>query len=279
MKKIGCILLLFGGVGFFTSCKSEFEKVRTSNDPAFIYQKAQSYYEAEEYQKAQSLYELAIAGYRGKKEAEDISFKYAYTFYHLGSYIMAAYHFGNFSKTFSTSPNRQESDFMVAYSNYQLSPSYRLDQSYSQEAVSGFQLFVNTYPDSDRVQLCNRLIDELRKKQEIKELENGKLYFDLRQYRASIHTFENLLKDFPETENAPYVRYLIVEAYYSLASNSVVDKKLQRYEETKVYANEFIDKFGETEFGDEVKELLDKTNSEINKLSADDRYKNESSGS
>ena len=65
--------------------------------------------------------------------------------------------FKNFSNTFPNSEYREESDFMTAYSNYQLSPTFRLDQTYTIKAIEGFQLFANTYPDSKRVEECNRL--------------------------------------------------------------------------------------------------------------------------
>ena len=249
---------------FFSSCQSQFEKIRTSNDPEMIYKKALEYYEAEEYQKAQSLFELSISGFRGKKEAEDISFKYAYTFYHLGSYIMASYHFKNFARTFSTSSFRQEADYMDAYSNYKLSPSFRLDQSYTADAIDGFQVFINTYPDSERVPVANKLIDDLRKKLEIKTLETGKLYYDIRQYQAAVQTFENLLKDFPDTENASYVRYLIIKAQYDLAINSVVGKKKERLEEAIENGNEFIERYKKSEFRPEVQQIVSNSQKQIN---------------
>ena len=239
------------------SCKSSFERIRTSNDAELIYKKATEYYEDEEYQKAQTLYELAISGYRGKKEAEDINFKYAYTYYNLGSYILAAYYFKNFSQTFSTSPKREESDFMVAYSNYQLSPSFRLDQSYSAQAIDAFQLYVNTYPDSERVPECNRLIDVLRKKLETKAFETGKLYFDLRQYQAAINTFENVTKDFPDTKDIVEIRYMIVRSAYEFARNSIATRQKERYEEVLERANFFLAKHSDTEFKKEVLNMIE----------------------
>ena len=54
------------------ACKSQFEEVRTSNDPTKILKVANEYYEKEDYLKAQTLYELVIPFYRGKTEAEDL---------------------------------------------------------------------------------------------------------------------------------------------------------------------------------------------------------------
>jgi outer membrane protein assembly factor BamD len=261
-----------------SSCKSEFEKIRSSGDAELLYKKAYEYYEQEEYQKAQTLYELIISSYRGKKEAEDIYFKYAYTYYHLERYILASYYFKNFASTFSTSSFREEADFMTAYSNYQLSPTFRLDQSYSQEAIDAFQLFVNTYPNSERVEQCNQLIDEMRAKQEKKAFEEGKLYFDLRQYQAAMHSFENLLKDFPESKNVEEVRFMIIKASYLLAQNSVVGKQEERYKETIEKSSEFLSKSNNADFQKEINTIYKNSSKKLNQIN-NVGYQNESAGS
>lgn len=262
------IFLLAGFVFIMTSaCRSEFERIRTSGEPELLYKKAFVYYDEGEYQKAQTLLELVVSAYRGRQESEEIYFRYAYTYYHLEQYLLASYYFKNFSQTYSTSKHRQEADFMDAYSNYQLSPTFRLDQTYTQKAIDGFQLFINTYPDSDRVQECNRLIDELRAKLERKAFEEGNLYFDLRRYQSAIHTYENLLKDFPETTNAEEVRYKILRANYLLAENSVLDKQPERYRETMTLANEFMDRYGEdSEFLKEVSNIKENSQKKLNQI-------------
>ena len=145
------------------ACKSEYEQIRTSGDPKKILEGALAYYEDEEYQRAQSLFELIISSYRGQKEAEEIYFKYAYTYFYTSSFVSAAYYFKNFTQTYSASSLREEAEFMSAYSNYKLSPKFRLDQTYTNTAIQELQLFVNSFPNSDRVQQCNDLIDEMRK--------------------------------------------------------------------------------------------------------------------
>jgi len=247
----------------FSSCKSEFERIRTSGDGEIIYKKALEFYEIEEYQKAQTLLELAITSYRGKKEAEDIYYKYAYTYYYLERYILAAYYFKNFSQTYGASKLREESDFMAAYSNYRLSPTFRLDQSYTATAIDELQLFINTYPSSERVQECNNLIDEMRLKLEKKAFEEGKLYLDLRYYQSAMHSFENMLKDFPETINAAQVRYLIIKSNYMLAENSILDKQPERYQKTVEMAVEYIDRYASTSFAAEVMKIMEDSKKQL----------------
>src|SRR5699024_6854097 len=115
-----------------------------------------------------------------------------------------------------------------------------LDQTYTERSIDAFQLFVNTFPNSDRVEQSNTLIDDMRQKLEKKRLEEAKLYINLHQYEAAAQVLENLLKDFPETDRAEEVRFLIVRSAYELAINSVYEKQRERFEKTNSLAEAFI---------------------------------------
>ncbi len=247
-------LMAFLAIGF-SSCKSEFETIRVSNDPELLYKKAFEYYEKEQYLKAQTLFELIISGLRGKVEAEKVYYYYAYTHYHLNKYILAAYYFKNFSNTFPNSTYREEADFMTGYSNYEMSPSFRLDQTYSEKAIEDFQLFTNTHPTSNRVAEANKLIDEIRKKLERKAFHEAILYFDLRQYQAASHCFENMLKDYPETKDDERIRFMIVKANYLLAENSIYEKKPDRYRDAIKAADTFIARYPESGYTKEISNI------------------------
>ncbi len=252
------VFLLLG-----TSCKTEFEKIRNSPDQTLLYENAFKYYEAEEYLKAQTLFELVINSLRGKSESEKVYFYYAYTHYYLQKYVLASYYFKNFTNTFPNSQFREESDFMDAYSNYKMSPTFRLDQTYTTKAVEGFQLFVNTYPDSERVEECNKLIDICRNKMELKALNEAELYFDLRQYQSATHTYESILRDFPESKDAEKVRFMITKASYLLAENSVFLKQEERFNETIENAERFIARYPSSEFKKEAKDILKNSNKQL----------------
>jgi outer membrane protein assembly factor BamD len=281
MGKNALKYILIGlGIGLFLfGCKSEYETVRTSGDPELILKKAYEYYEQEEYQRAQSLMELVISVYRGRAEAEDLNFKLAYTFYYLKNYIMSSYRFKEFSQTYGASDRKEESDFMSAYSNYLLSPKYRLDQTYTNTAIQELQFFINSYPDSERVEQCNNLIDELRAKLETKAFEEGKLYFNLTRYNAAVQVFENLLKDFPETENTAEIRWMIIRSTYALAENSVLQRQEERYQEVVDLATEYVQRFSESEYFDEVAKMKEDSEKNINQLKEDVRYQNKSTES
>ena len=236
-----------------SSCKSEFEKLRATADAETLHTKAFEYYERKDYLKAQMLFELIINNLRGKVQAEKVYFYYANTHYYLRKYLMASYYYKNFATTFPNSVYREEADFMSAYSNYELSPKFRLDQTYTEKAIDEFQLFANTYPRSERVEQCNRLIDEMRAKLERKAVAEAVLYYDLKQYQSAVHTFENVLKDYPDTKDAERIRYLMIKAWFALAENSIYEKQAERYEETMKYSGAFISRYPESRYIKEVK--------------------------
>ena len=259
-------LLILFSVLFLSSCKTNFEKVRTSNDPPRIYKEALAYYDAEEYRNAQSLFELVIPYYRGKAEAEELFYKYAYTHYYLGEYILANHYFTSFAKTFFNSDKREEADYMAAFSNMEMSPNHKLDQTYSLKAIDEFQAFTNKYPKSERVALCNQHIDEMRDKLEAKSYEQGKLYYDLKNYNSAIASFDNMLKDFPESEKALEVRYLIVKSCYQWAENSIYEKKEERYNETIKRFNQFKYKYPSSKYNRELEDIHKATKESLKNL-------------
>lgn len=254
MKKTIGFCLLFG-LFLFTSCKSNFEKIRSSGDVELILKNAFLYYEKKDYLKAQTLFELVMNNLRGRSEAEKAYYYYADCHFQLREFVLAAYYFKNFSNSYTNSAYREDAAFMSAYSNYKQSPLYRLDQTPTVKAIEEFQTFVNLFPDSKRVDECNKLIDECRRKLEQKAMAEGELYFNLRQYQSATISFDNLLKDYPETIDAEKVRYLIARSGYLLSENSVVEKQEDRYRATMTRCDDFLDKYPNGKYTKEVKDM------------------------
>lgn len=248
------------------ACKSEFESVRTSNNPELIYTKALEFYEKEDWLKAQTLLELSIPNYRGKTEAEDLFMKFAYTHYKNNEFILAAHYFKSFATTFYNSDKKEEAEFMAAYSHYRLSPNAKLDQTYTAKAIEEFQTFVNTHPRSERVAECNELIDEMRRKLEIKAFQQGQLYYNIGQYESAVRSFSNLLTEYPDAVEVEKVRYLMIKATYEFANKSIYGKKQERYEDTVTLYNKFVKKHPKSEYGKEVEAIYSNTLEELKKF-------------
>ncbi len=235
-------------VGLIMGSCSEYQKVLKSTDLDLKYTKAVEYFEDEKYNKAYPLFDELLTLYRGSSKAADVYYYYAYTNFHRADYLLAAYHFKNFNNTFPSSKKAEECAFMVGYCYYLESPVYSLDQSYTYKAINEMQLFVNTYPNSDKLLECNDYMKELRQKLETKSFERAKQYHKTTFYKAAVVAFNSTLNDFPDTQYREEAMFLRLQSAYELASSSVESKQLQRFIEAKTAYFEFSDLYPESEW-------------------------------
>jgi outer membrane protein assembly factor BamD len=242
LRKLIYISLLFFALG----C-SEYQKVLKSTDLKYKYTKAVEYYEKGKYNKAYPLFDELLTLYRGTEKAADVYFYLAYTNFKLKDYILAAYHFKNFSQTFPSHEKAEETAFMVGYCYYLESPPYSLAQDYTYKAINEIQLFVNTHPTSEKLLESNKLIIELRRKLERKSFERAKLYYKTTYYQSAVVAFNSTLNDFPDTKYREEALFLRFQASFELAKNSIESKKLQRFIEAKTAYLEFVDKYPQSE--------------------------------
>ena len=128
-----------------------------------------------------------------------VYYYYAFSHYCMGDYLMASYHFRTFVRTFPTSKHAEECGFMGAYCYFLESPRYSLDQTDTKNAIRELQGFILRFPGSTRLDSCNKLIDKLRDKLEKKNFEIAQQLFHMEDYRGAIVSFNNLLKEFPDT--------------------------------------------------------------------------------
>lgn len=279
MKPSSLTFLVFALVLLISasSCKSEFEQIRISNDPVKQLENAYKYYDDMDYYKAKTLFELTINSFRGKPELEKLYYTLSMSHYNLKEYILAQQLFTNFAQTFTYSELKEEAEYMAAYSQYKLSPIAKLDQQYTLRAIDAFQTFADKYPLSVRVVECNDLIDEMRMKLEEKAIGEGMLYFNLKEYQAAITSLENVLLEYPDTDEAEEIRYTILKSSFLFASNSVYDKRKERYMVVREKHTDFINKFPNSKYKSEVTDILNTSNKEI-KLFQNAEYKDKSTG-
>jgi outer membrane protein assembly factor BamD len=225
------------------SCKSKFEKLRLSNDTAKKYQEALKLYKDKSYSKALILFDDLVQKYRGRPEAEDLSYYYAYTNYKLKDYTTSRYHFKTFADSYPNSPKAEECRFMAAYCYYLESPIYSLDQENTLKAIESLQLFINLYPKSDRVPEASKLIDNLRDKLETKSYANAKLFLDIGDYKSAVIAFRNSMRDYPDTKYAEEMEFLSINAQYLYAKNSFEYKQEERFNEAISMFTEFSEKY------------------------------------
>lgn len=254
-KRLLILGILLSFIVLLGSCKSKFEKLRASNDITKKYQEALRLYNNKYYSKALILFEDLAQRYRGRAEAEELYYYYAYTNFKMKDYTTSRYHFKVFAETYPNSSRAEECRFMSAKCYYLESPVYSLDQQNTVKAIDALQLFINLYPRSDRVAEASKLIDDLRNKLETKSYANAKLFLDIGDYKASIVAFKNSMRDFPDTKYAEEMDLLIMKAQYLFAKNSFETKQEDRFNEAIQLYADFVTKYPSSKHLKEAEQL------------------------
>lgn len=250
-KKLTLIISAIAVISL-ASC-SKYQKLLKSADNEEKYERALIYYNQGDYYRSSQLLEQLQTIFSGTEKAEKVSYYYAYCQYQTGDYLTASYFFKRFAKGFPNSKYAEECLYMSAYCTYLDSPEYNLDQTNTQEAIKELQLFINTFPNSERIPQCNELMDKLRAKLELKFFEIAKLYLKMADYKAAIISYKNVLKEFPDSPHREVILFDLIKANYKYATKSIQSKQRERYQSSLDAYNAFVSFYPESAYLNQAK--------------------------
>jgi len=260
-QRLTNLLYLFAVLSFLGSCTG-FEKIRKSSDVNYKLTKANEYFDKKDYQHANELYKELMPIMKSTRNYEILFYKYAYTFYYQKDYLDGSYYFKNFTEYFPSSKNAEECEYMSALCLFKYAPKYQLDQSNSVKALEALQSYVNRYPKSDRTKDANDLIDETRKKLEMKMVDAAQLYYNIYQYKAATIAYKSVLRVYPESPDDDLYQFMIIKSMYKYADKSVPSKQEERFVTTISAYKDFKDAYP-----------LSKYSADADKIYADADYK------
>ena len=270
MRKIKILTLIFSAIILLNSC-GEYQRAIGKGTMEERYKLAVKKYEAKEYSKALRLFEIVTPHYRGKPQMERIQFMVAQSNFNERNYTLSGYYFDRFTKNYPRSSKKEEAAFLSAYSYKLASPRFSLDQTDTNKALLAFQLFINEYPNSSRLEEANNHYKELRHKLEKKIFEVGKTYYrtavtDFRNYKAAIVTFDNLISDYLGTELKEEALYYRLKAYHDLVLVSTERKKEERISDAIGAYDKLLRNFPKTKFLKDSDKMLAKIKEEQKQL-------------
>ncbi|PQJ78066.1 outer membrane protein assembly factor BamD [Polaribacter porphyrae] len=273
MQKIKnlAFLVLFSLMIF--SC-GEYQKVLNKGTAEEQYKMATKMYETKKYAKALRLFEKIMPAYRGKPQMERIQFMIAQSNFNEKNYPMSGYYFDRFTKSYPKSSKKEEASFLSAYSYKLASPVFSKDPTDTKKALEAFQTFINTYPNSDKIEEANKHYKELRYKMQKKYFEIAKVYYttadyDLRNYKAAIQAFDNLLSDYLGSEFKEEALFYRLKAAHDFVLKSTDRRKPERIKDAIEAYEKLKRNFPETQYLEESNEMfatLKKEEERVNKL-------------
>jgi outer membrane protein assembly factor BamD len=246
-----------------SSCSESYTRVQKSTDINYKLKKAVEYYNKKRYYQAIPLFEELMGLIKGDPRAEEIYFQYSNAEFEEKNYVIAAYHFKRFVEVYPDSRFAEEALYKYALSYAKQSPTSDLEQVNTERGIDAYQYFINTYPNSTRVALCNTEIDKMRKKLEEKALAIGDLYYKTGNYRAAALSFKQALREFPEITEAERVNFMILKSDYKFATLSIIQKKSDRYRDLIKDYKAFTDKYPTSKYKEEATKYFELSKFEI----------------
>lgn len=246
-------IIVFASV-LLSGCGS-YNKLYKSTDYDYKYEAAKQYFVEGQYSKAATLLDGLITVLKGTDKAEESLFMQALCQYKLGDYTTASQYFTTYYTGYPKGIFAETARYMSGKALYLDTPDPRLDQTSSMKAISELQNYLDYYPDAKNKEEVQNLIFSLQDQLVEKEYMSARLYYNLgtyigncnanneSNYESCVITAQNALKDYPYAKRREDLSFLIVEAKYELARNSVEDKQADRYrdaiDEYYGFKNEF----------------------------------------
>lgn len=229
MKQTFSYALCALAAALFLSGCSGMNALLKSGQPELIYSKALEYYDKGKWQRAITLFEGVEHYYQGTSREDTVSFYKAYCRFKNHDWETASTELDDFRRKFGRSAFIEDAEGMYALCFYFLSPSPSRDQTMTGHALIAINEFMSRYPHSSRIEHFKQINDELTERLHEKAYLNAYTYYKIGRYKSAIVALKNALKEYPESKHREEIMYLIVDASYRFASNSIASKQTDRY--------------------------------------------------
>ncbi|MEO0185157.1 MAG: outer membrane protein assembly factor BamD [candidate division WOR-3 bacterium] len=214
------ILLVF----FVVFCSKQ---VLAPLEPEDEFERAMEYFNNKKYDSAIKSFEKIIFYHASTEFVDDAQFHLARAYFEKKDYTQAITEFEYLIRNFPNTPFLEQSYLLRAKAYFLKAPGYEKDQTETKESISLLDDFMTRFPNSPYSDTAKSLILEARNRLAKKELENGRLYYKIKEYDSAILYFKYVIENYPETPSADEARYYLGQAYEK------VGKKEQAYESYK----------------------------------------------
>lgn len=249
---------------------SPFNKLLKLNDSEQMYSAAIRYYEDGDFEHALQLLMEITPRYASTMRSDTIMYYTGCCYYKQGDFQTSGAIFDEYRNTYGRSPLLEDVEYMHAMGYYFSSPQPSRDQTTTLKAISAINEYMERYPSSPKMGVCEVRLEELKGKLYDKSYINARTYYKTERYKAAIIAFKNALAEFPDTPHREEILYLTLDSSYQLASNSIPSLQVDRYLDAMDAYYNFISEFPESKHARSaermqrsIKRFLAKHNAEV----------------
>lgn len=238
------------------SC-GEYNRALKSDDYDYKFDYAKRAFEQKKYVQASTLLQNCVTVFKGRDKAEESVYLLAMSYYENKDYVNSGQWFQTYYSRYPKGKYAELARFFSGYGYYLDSPEPQLDQTGTIKAIDELQSFIEFFPRSDKVSIAQNAIFELQDKLTLKELQNAQLYYNLgnymgNNYESAVIVARNAVRNYPYSKYKEDLELLILKARYQEASQSVDERKADRFREVVDEYYGYINNYPESEHRDEA---------------------------
>lgn len=221
-------------IALLASSCGEYQRVQKSTDYNYKFEYAKRAFDQKKYLQATTVLQELITVFKGTERAEDALYLLALSYYENKDYINSGAYFRTYYQRYPKGKYTELARFYCGYGYYLDSPEPQLDQTGTFRAIEELQAFLDYFPRSDKSTIAQNAIFELQDKLTLKELQNATLYYNLgnylgNNYESACVVARNAIKKYPYSKYKEDLEFLILKSRYQEASQSVEEKKADRF--------------------------------------------------
>ncbi|MEE8340769.1 MAG: outer membrane protein assembly factor BamD [Candidatus Neomarinimicrobiota bacterium] len=247
-----CYILIIISVGIIVNCAGNkpLEKLPLEER----YNRGQDFLENKKYYNAQQEFQIIVLSGSHTEWGDDAQFYLAESYFLNEEYILAISEYERLTRKMKYSPFVERCRWRICEAYLAESPKYYHDQTNTNKALQKLQEFIEEYPESEYRDEANKTVEKLRSKLAEKMLETAILYIKLHAYDSAIVAFENLLRNYYDTDIAEEAHVGIIRSY----------SLMKKTEEAKQYYQSNAEKILSAELKSKSLEYISSADSDIN---------------
>ncbi len=265
MKRLLTYILALAAVAITSASCDGVNKALKTNDPQYVYEQALKFYGEEKWRQASDLFTACRHVYVGSPREDSLSFYNAHCKFKDRNWDEASMMLDEFRRKFGRSPFIEDAEGMYALCYFYMSPGPQRDQSVTTEAIIAITEFQSRYPNSDKREQFDEMLDILTERLMEKSYLNAYTYYKIGRYKSAIVAFKNSLKQYPESHRKEDIMYYTTLSAYRLAANSIESKQVDRYLATLDYYFSFISEYPESKYRKELENIAERSRDFIDK--------------
>ena len=267
MKRVNIYILLV--VALLAASCSEYTKLQKSTNSNLKFEKGKAYYEKGKYLQAATLLESVLPVFRGTEKGEETLYLLAMSHLQNKDYLTAKNYFSSYFRNYPKGKYAETCKFYMGFCYYKDSPAVKLDQSATKSSIAEFTMFVELYPESERIPDVISLVHEMQEKLAYKAYLNASLYYKLgnymgNNYLSAIITATNAIKEFPSNKYEEDFAFIILKSKFQQAEKSVREKMEDRYRDTVDEYYNFTNDFPNSKYQKEAQQIFEKSKKFLN---------------